>query len=116
MILWIAACPDGVGNSVFSDWMLRCCDGPDEVFGTLQREGFKLGGHKAVYLAKDLQRTEVYLFSGIEEDLVHRFFLKPAGDLDEIITIARKRFGAEFRVLAMPHGEATFPVLHGSGS
>jgi len=116
MILWIAACPDGVGHSVFSDWMLRCCDGPDEVFGTLQRDGFKLGGHKAIYLAKDLQRTEVYLFSEIEEDLVHRFFLKPAGDLDEIITIASERFGAEFCILAMPHGEATFPVLHGSGS
>ncbi len=115
MILWIAACPDGVGHSVFSDWMLRCCDGPDEVFGTLQREGFKLGGHKAVYLAKDLQRSEVYLFSEIEENLVHRFFLKPAGDLDEIITIAGERFGAEFRILAMPHGEATFPVVDGSG-
>jgi len=115
MILWIAACPDGIGHEVFTDWMMRC-DKPDDVFGIFTKEGFKLGGHKAVYLAKDLQRTEVYLFSEIEEDLVHRFFLKPAGDLDEIITIASERFGAEFRILAMPHGETTFPVLEGSGS
>jgi len=114
-ILWIAACPDGVGHSVFSDWMLRCCDGPDEVFGTFQREGFKLGGHKAVYLAKDLQRAEIYLHSEMAEDLVRRFFLEPAGDPGEVISIAGKRFGDDLRLLAMPHGEATFPVLDGGG-
>jgi len=115
MILWIAACPDGVGHSVFSDWMLGCRHGPDEVFDTLRREGFKLGGHKAVYLAKDLQRTEIHLLSQIEEERVRRFFLRPVGDPNEIVKIARERFGSTFRILAMPSGEATFPVQEGRG-
>lgn len=113
MILWIAACPDSIGHSVFSEWMLRCCDSPDEVFGILQREGFKLGGHKAFYLAKDLQLAEIYLYSEMHEELVRRCFLKPASDPNEILAIARKQFGEEFGILVMPNGGATFPIIDG---
>jgi len=116
MILWIAACPDSIGHSVFSEWMLRCCDLPDEVFGILQREGFKLGGHKAFYLAKNLQRAEIHLYSEMEGELVRRFFLKPASDPNDIVSIARKQFGEEFRILVMPNGGATFPILDGDAS
>jgi nickel-dependent lactate racemase len=116
MILWIAACPDSIGHSVFSEWMLRCCDSPDEVFGILQRDGFKLGGHKAFYLAKDLQRAEIYLHSEMEKELVRRLFLKPASDPKEILAIARKQFGEEFRILVMPNGGGTFPILDGNVS
>ncbi len=111
MILWLAACSDGVGHTVFSDWMLRCCDAPDEVFDILEREGFKLGGHKAFYLAKDLLRASIFLFSEMEEELVSRFFLKPVSDPNEIVTVARQRFGNDFRILVMPSGAETFPIM-----
>ncbi len=110
MILLVAACPDGVGNDLFEDWVMRC-ERPDDVFGILEEEGFKLGGHKAVYLAKDLARAQIALVSEMEDDLVRRFFLTPIIDPNEAVALARERFGEGFRALVMPHGADTFPLV-----
>lgn len=110
LILLIAACPEGAGNKVFTDWVMRSRE-PEDVFEVLRQEGFRLGGHKAVYLAKDLRRTEIHLFSDMEKDLVRRFFLHPVGDPNEIVSIASQRFGKDFRALVMPHGGDTFPLV-----
>jgi nickel-dependent lactate racemase len=110
MILLVAACPDGIGNDLFEDWMMRC-ERPEDVFGILEEEGFKLGGHKAVYLAKDLARAQIALVSEMEDELVRRFFLTPIIDPNEILALAHERFGDGFRILVMPHGTDTFPLV-----
>ncbi len=109
MIFLLAACPDGIGHEVFTDWMMRC-DKPDDVFGIFAKEGFKIGGHKALYLAKDLRRAEIYLLSEMKSDLVRRLFLEPVADQNDVLAAARERFGERFRTLVMPHGGDTFPV------
>jgi len=108
--LLLAACPDGIGHRVFAEWIERS-EKPADVFKVLRQEGFKLGGHKAVYLAADLGRIDVYLKSELPDDTVRRFFLCPASDSDEAFTAARRRFGAGFRVLVIPHAADTFPIL-----
>jgi nickel-dependent lactate racemase len=110
IVLLVAACPDGIGDPVFTDWVMRCKE-PNDVFQILRQEGFRLGGHKAVYLAKDLARSEVYLASEIDDGLVRRFFLKPARDAKRVLALARERFGDDFRVVVMPHGGGTVPVV-----
>jgi nickel-dependent lactate racemase len=110
MILLVAACPDGIGNDLFEDWVMRC-ERPEDVFGILEEEGFKLGGHKAVYLAKDLARAQIALVSEMEDELVRRFFLTPIIDLNGVVALARERFGEDFRTLVMPHGTDTFPLV-----
>ena len=109
MIFLFAACPDGIGHEVFTDWMMRC-DKPDDVFGIFTKEGFKIGGHKAIYLAKDLRRAEIYILAEMKSDLVRRLFLKPVADPNDVLAAARERFGERFRTLVMPHGGDTFPV------
>lgn len=110
MLFLLAACPDGIGHRVFLDWIERS-ERPSDVFGILRQEGFKLGGHKAVYLAADLARIDVYLKSELPDDRVRRFFLRPASGPDEALAEARRRFGADFRALVFPHAADTFPVL-----
>ena len=110
VLLLLAACPDGIGHRVFAEWIERS-EKPADVFKVLRQEGFKLGGHKAVYLAADLGRIDVYLKSELPDDTVRRFFLCPASDSDEAFTAARRRFGAGFRVLVIPHAADTFPIL-----
>ncbi len=110
MILLVAACSDGIGNDLFEDWVMRC-ERPEDVFGILEKEGFKLGGHKAVYLAKDLARAQIALVSEMEDELVRRFFLTPIIDPNEVVALAHERFGEGFRTLVMPHGADTFPLV-----
>lgn len=110
LILLFAACPDGIGNDLFYDWVMRS-ERPADVFGILKEEGFKLGGHKAVYLAKDLARAQIALVSEMEDELVRRFFLTPITDPNEVVALACGRFGEGFRTLVIPHGADTFPLV-----
>jgi nickel-dependent lactate racemase len=105
-----AACPRGVGHSVFRDWIEQSETAAD-VFRMDNREGFKLGGHKAVYLARDSQRIELALQSELDDELVQRFFMTPMHDPVEAVTRARRRFGDDCRILAMPRAASTLPVL-----
>lgn len=113
IIFLIAACPDGIGHDVFRDWVFQC-QAPDDIFKILEEEGFKLGGHKGVYLAKDLQRSEIFLLSEMEDELIRRFFLKPISKEDQILDIARSKLGENYRVTVMPHGGDVFPIVKAS--
>ncbi len=110
LVLWVAACPDGIGNPVFADWMQRAAR-PADVLRIYKEEGFVLGGHKAVFLARDLERARIALCSEMDDGLVRRFFLEPVGDPTGILPMAREALGEDFRALVMPHGADTFPLL-----
>jgi nickel-dependent lactate racemase len=109
IIYLLTACPDGIGHRVFQDWIERSAC-PADVLSIFECEGFKLGGHKAVYLAQDLARVLVYLQSELPEDTVRRFFLRPATDPRDALAEAEERFGKHYRVLVMPHAGETFPI------
>jgi nickel-dependent lactate racemase len=110
-ILYLAgACPMGIGHPVFADWVARS-ERPEDVLDIYEKEGFKLGGHKAVYLAKDRMRFELALQSDLADDLVRSFFMTPMHNPAEALDLAGERFGGSFRVLVMPHAASTYPVL-----
>jgi nickel-dependent lactate racemase len=112
IIYLAAACRDGIGHDVFTDWIARSpC--PDDVLRILEQEGFKLGGHKAVYLANDRMRAELLLQSELDDDLARRFFYAPVSAPGDALELAQEKFGKRFRVLVMPHAADTFPVLSG---
>ena len=109
-ILYLAAaCPDGIGQSVFEDWVNRCPN-PQDVSRLYEQEGFVLGGHKALYLAQDAQRATINLHSELDDDTVRRYYMQPAHSLDPVLAAARDRFGTDFRTLVIPHAADLFPI------
>lgn len=104
-----AACPDGIGHPTFTDWVERGA-APDGVLQILATEGFKLGGHKAVYLAHDRKRVQLFLTSGLAPNQARRFFFTPVSGPNDVLNEARRRYGEEYRVIVMPHAGDTFPV------
>ena len=113
IVFLAAACRDGIGHDVFADWMLRS-EQPRDVLRILAREGFRLGGHKAVYLARDLARCSIHLKSWMEPSRVRRFFLQPVDDPRDVLAAARAQGGDAYRVAVMPHAGDTFPVRPGA--
>ena len=109
ILFLIAACPNGIGHSVFTEWIERS-DSPEDVLAIYEQEGFRLGGHKAVYHAQDLRRATVYLHSELDDETVRRFYMNPAIDAAAAFDEARKRFGDDYRVLVIPYANDTFPV------
>jgi nickel-dependent lactate racemase len=110
VIILVAECPEGHGNQVFYDWMMR--------FGELKavereiKRNFVLGGHKAYYLLKALQNHQIILVSSLPDYYATNVFkLKTVRAVNDALGEALKIVGSNGRVWVMPYGNFTLPEV-----
>jgi nickel-dependent lactate racemase len=108
-VILIGACPEGLGNKVFEEW-IRAAEKPEDLL-TRVRENFKLGGHKAAAIAMVLKNAEVMLVSEMDDAFVRSIFLTPMPSAQAAFDAAIAKHGPTASVIAMPFGGATLPVL-----
>ncbi len=108
VIVMVAECPEGHGNAVFAEWM--------EKFGDLKRiereirRRFVLGGHKAYYLTKALQKATIILVSVMPDYYaINTFKTRTARALNDALRDAFDVAGKNAKVYVMPHGNTTLP-------
>ncbi len=110
VIVLVAECSEGHGNEVFYDWMRRFVD-----LKQMEKEikkRFLLGGHKAYYLTKALQRVKIILVSVMPDYLaINAFKLKTAKVVNNALRDAFDIAGKKAKVWAMPYGNLTLPFL-----
>jgi lactate racemase len=106
VIVWVAECPEGLGNATFESWMVG--SQPDLILERIQ-EKFVLGGHKAAAIARVQQRAAILLVSTLPAELVRDCGLEPFNDLDAAFQDARKRVGPDPVVVIIPEGGAVLP-------
>ena len=108
VIVLVAECPEGHGNEVFSEWMEKFAD-----LKRIEREirkRFVLGGHKAYYLTKFLQKVSIILVSVMPDCYaVNTFKLRTATALNDALRDAFELAGKKAKVYVMPHGSTTLP-------
>lgn len=113
MILLVAECRDGIGHPVFADWARRARD-VEGVLEIMEEEGFKIGGHKAYFFARDRARgIRHLLLSSLPPEEVRGLGIEPVSSVEEALGLAREAFGPGYSVLVMPHGGDTFPLVPG---
>jgi nickel-dependent lactate racemase len=109
VIVLVAECPEGHGNEVFSEWMEKFTD-----LKRIEREikrRFVLGGHKAYYLTKALQKVSIILVSVMPDYYaVNTFKLRTATALNDALRDAFELAGKNAKVYVMPHGANTLPI------
>jgi nickel-dependent lactate racemase len=111
VIIWVAECPEGHGNQVFYDWMTKFKE-PKEMETEIKRH-FQLGGHKAYYLLKALQRAQIILVSTMPDyHAVGTFRLRTARALNDALRDAFDITGKDGKVWVMPHGNVTLPIVN----
>lgn len=108
-IILLAECPEGFGQETFKQWVYEART-PDDVIDRLKK-GFVLGGHKAYAVMRVVKRVGVYLKSEMKAEDVKRAMLMPIDSAEDALEEARRRFGDDFRVLVMPYGGSTLPIL-----
>lgn len=117
LVILVAACPEGVGSRGYEQWMLNA--GPTsyaEVFARFEREGFRVGPHKAMLVARDGARLRgLWLVSELAPEVVRRLLLTPAS-LNEAAEAALAMLPADARIGIMPLGNATVPRLGDKGA
>jgi len=113
VIVWAAECQDGHGNEVFYDWMTRFKD-VKEMEAEIKRH-FRLGGHKAYYLARSLEKVQIILVSTLPDyHAVGTFRLRTARALNDALRDAFDVVGKDGKVWVMPYGNITLPIVHSS--
>jgi len=109
-IVLLAECPEGHGNKVFYDWMVKFND-----LKAVEREikrNFVLGGHKAYYLMKALQKVQIILVSAMPDYYATNIFkLKTARAVNDALNEAFNIAGKNARVWVMPYGNFTLPEV-----
>jgi len=110
VIVLIAECPEGHGNQVFYDWMVKFGD-----IKAVEREikrNFVLGGHKAYYLLKALQNHTIFLVSSMPDYYATNIFrMKTARAVNDALNEAFKIAGKNVKVWVMPFGNFTHPEV-----
>lgn len=113
VIILVAECPEGHGNQVFYDWMVRFKD-----LRAVEREikrRFVLGGHKAYYLMKALRKVQIILVSSMPDYYASNVFkLKTARAVNDALNEAFNIAGKKAKVWAMPYGNFTLPEVRTS--
>lgn len=109
IIILTASCIEGLGEKVFEKWMLNA-KSPDSLIEDIQTN-FELGGHKAAAIALVLKKVRIFMVSDMERDFVQKLFMEPYSNISDAIDSAFKIAGGGAKVLLMPFGGSTLPVL-----
>lgn len=110
VIVLVAECSEGHGSQVFYDWMVK--------FGELKaiereiKRNFVLGGHKAYYLLRALQKVQIVLVSTMPDYYATNIFkLKTARSVNDALDEAFRIAGKNAKVWVMPYGNFTLPEV-----
>jgi nickel-dependent lactate racemase len=109
VVILAASCREGLGEHVFERWMTKSTS-PADMVQEIGRN-FELGGHKAAAIAMVLEDSDIYLVSDMEEAFVKSIFLKPYKSLQEAYDAAISKLGKDAKVIVMPYGGSTLPVV-----
>jgi len=110
VIVLVAECPEGHGHEVFHEWMTKFKELKDMEKELKKR--FILGGHKAYYLKRALQRVSIILISVMPDYYaVNTLNLRTARAVNDALRDAFDIAGKNAKVWVMPHGNATLPVV-----
>lgn len=110
VIVLVAECPEGHGHDVFYEWMTKFKDlkGMEKEV----KKRFRMGGHKAYYLLKVLQRIKIILVSVMPDYYAANVFkLRTARVVNDALSDAFDIAGKNAKVWAMPLGNLTLPIV-----
>jgi len=81
------------------------------VLEAFQREGYRLGAHKAFMISRDASRERVLFVTEMPAELTRRCLLERCESLDAALAIALRGLAPNARIGIMPYANATIPVL-----
>ncbi len=109
-IILVAECSKGVGDSSFLAYARRFPERKE--LSTELRYRFKLGGHVNLFLQDALEKCRIQLVSILPELFVRDSFgLKPSQTATEAVQKAIRVEGKESKILIVPKGDFTVPVM-----
>ena len=109
-IILVAECSKGIGDSSFLEYARRFPERKE--LSTELRYRFRLGAHVNLFLQDALEKCRIQLVSILPELFVRDSFgLKPSSTASEAVMKAIRVEGKESKILIVPKGDFTVPVM-----
>lgn len=108
IIIWCAAATEGFGELTFEQWMIE--KSSKDMIEEIKRE-FILGAHKAAAIAMILEKSQIYLVSELEPELVKSINMSPFESVQDAIDDAIEKLGKNSKVIIMPEAGSTLPTI-----
>jgi nickel-dependent lactate racemase len=109
-VILVAACPEGTGSPSYEKWVTGMAS-HQAVLERFQREGFRIGPHKAFQIARDAVPRRVLMVTEMPPDFVRKLLLAPFPSLDAALATALQSLPPAARIGIMPWANATIPTL-----
>jgi len=110
VVVLVAECLEGYSNKFFYEWMVRF-----NSLSSIEREikrNFVLGGHKAYYFMKALERVKIILVSVMPDYYATGVFkLRTAKTANSALKSAFRMLERRGKVIVLPHGTTTLPII-----
>ena len=110
-VILVAECREGAGDDLYEAWMAAART-PQEVVTRFEREGFRMGAHKAFLFARSLLKARTYLVSrGIAPAQTQKLHLIPAPTIEHALAAALRDIEGRPRIGIMPRASSTIPRI-----
>ncbi len=109
IIILIASCKEGLGEGTFEKWILESTN-PQSMIDDIE-ENFELGGHKAAAIALVRKKAKIFVVSDLPDDIARKTFMEPFNDVGAALSQAFGELGHNAKVILMPFGGSTLPIL-----
>lgn len=109
-IILATACPQGSGSRAYENWM-QGMHSHEQVIERFRQEGFQVGPHKALQIARDALRVRVILVSEMEAESVRGLLLTPSASIQQALDQSLSDLPQAARVGIFPQAPNTIPNL-----
>lgn len=110
-VILVAECREGAGDDLYEAWMAAAAT-PQDIVTRFEREGFRMGAHKAYLFARSLLKAQTYLVSsGIPPAQARKLHLMPAPTIEDALATALADHSGLPRIGIMPRASSTIPRI-----
>lgn len=109
VVIIIGECEEGSGSAALEK-ALQEHPSPDAIKAQLEKN-FIIGAHKAFAITRLMKKAKFILVSALDKKIASDLLFEAVDNVDEAIKLAEKSVGSDYKIILMPQGSLTVPLL-----
>ncbi len=109
VVIILGECEEGTGSAALEK-ALEEHPSPDAIKAQLEKN-FVIGAHKAFAITRLMKKATFILVSALDKAIAKKLLFEAADSVDEAVAMAEKIVGKDYKVLLMPQGSLTVPII-----
>ncbi len=109
VVIIIGECEEGSGSAALEK-ALQEHPSPDAIKAKLEKN-FVIGAHKAFAITRLMKKAKFILVSALDKKIAKDLLFTAVDEVDEAIRLAEQQVGPDYKVILMPQGSLTVPLV-----